>query len=89
MDKVFAIVEQVFFVSNGIDYAMAMNEDDVDLFSNYDKAIDFFEDRTEEISRFYNIDYQTIQNTDNRKVNLWTRPNGSRIFLKLIEMNIK
>lgn len=89
MNKVFAVVEQSFFISNGIDYAMPMDEDDVDLFSSYDNAIYYFEDRTEEISKFCGVKPEECTDHLGRKMMRWTKSNGSRVFLKIIQKEVQ
>ena len=50
MIEIYLVIEQSFFISNGIDYAMPVDtNDDINLFNNYVKALLFFEDRGEEV----------------------------------------
>lgn len=90
MNKVFAVVELRFFISDGIDYAMAFNPDsDMNMFTNKEKAEAFFENRSEELSMFYHTELEIVQNDNIAKVHLWKRSNGYRTFLKLIELPVE
>lgn len=89
MTEIYLVIEQSFFISNGIDYAMAVDvDDDIDVFDNYEKALSYFEDRSEEICRSKNLEMIDLSNTD-EKIALWKRPNGNRHFLKLITKTIR
>jgi len=89
MIKIYLVIEQSFFISNGIDYAMAVDaNDDIDVFDNYEKALSYFEDRSEEICRSKNLEMQDLSTSD-EKIAMWKRPNGNRHFLKLITKTIR
>lgn len=89
MNKVFAVVEIRFFISDGIDYAMAFNpEADMNLFDNKEKAEVFFENISEELCILYNTKFEIVQNDNMAKINVWKRPNGFRTFLKLVELPV-
>lgn len=89
MIEIYLVIEQSFFISNGIDYAMAVDaNDDIDVFDNYEKALSYFEDRSEEICRSKNLEMTDLSTTD-EKIAMWKRPNGNRHFLKLITKTIR
>ena len=84
MIEIYLVIEQSFFISNGIDYAMPVDtNDDINLFDNYAKALSYFEDRSEEICRNENLEMKDLSTSD-EKISMWKRPNGNRHFLKLI-----
>ena len=44
MIEIYLVIEQSFFISNGIDYAMPVDaNDDINLFDNYAKALSYYE----------------------------------------------
>jgi len=89
MIEIYLVIEQSFFISNGIDYAMAVDaNDDIEVFDNYEKALSYFEDRSEEICRSKNLEMHDLS-TSNEKIAMWKRPNGNRHFLKLITKTIR
>lgn len=89
MTEIYLVIEQSFFISNGIDYAMPVDvNDDIDTFDNYEKALSYFEDRSEEICRSKNLEMIDLSTTD-EKIAMWKRPNGNRHFLKLITKTIR
>ena len=89
MIEIYLVIEQSFFISNGIDYAMAVDaNDDIDVFDNYAKALSYFEDRSEEICRSKNLEMEDLSTSD-EKIAMWKRPNGNRHFLKLITKTIR
>lgn len=89
MIEIYLVIEQSFFISNGIDYAMAVDaNDDIDVFDNYEKALSYFEDRSEEICRSKNLEMQDLSTSD-EKIAMWKRQNGNRHFLKLITKTIR
>lgn len=84
MIEIYLIIEQSFFISNGIDYAMPVDaNDDINLFDDYAKALSYFEDRSEEICRNENLEMKDLSTSD-EKIAMWKRSNGNRRFLKLI-----
>ena len=88
MIEIYLVIEQSFFISNGIDYAMSVDtNDDINLFDNYAKALSYFEDRSEEICRNENLEMKDLSTSD-EKISMWKRPNGNRHFLKLITKTI-
>lgn len=88
MIEIYLVIEQSFFISNGIDYAMPVDaNDDINLFDNYAKALSYFEDRREEICRNENLEMKDLS-TSNEKIAMWKKPNGNRRFLKLITKTI-
>lgn len=88
MIEIYLVIEQSFFISNGIDYAMPVDtNDDINLFDNYAKALSYFEDRSEEICRNENLEMKDLS-TSNEKIVMWKKPNGNRRFLKLITKTI-
>lgn len=88
MIEIYLVIEQSFFISNGIDYAMPVDaNDDINLFDNYAKALSYFEDRSEEICRNENIEMKDLSTSD-EKIAMWKRSNGNRRFLKLITKTI-
>ena len=88
MIEIYLVIEQSFFISNGIDYAMPVDtNDDINLFDNYAKALSYFEDRSEEICRNENLEMKDLSMSD-EKISMWKRPNGNRHFLKLITKTI-
>ena len=88
MIEIYLVIEQSFFISNGIDYAMPVDtNDDINLFDNYAKALSYFEYRSEEICRNENLEMKDLSTSD-EKISMWKRPNGNRHFLKLITKTI-
>lgn len=88
MIEIYLVIEQSFFISNGIDYAMPVDaNDDINLFDNYAKALSYFEDRSEEICRNENLEMKDLSTSD-EKIAMWKRSNGNRRFLKLITKNM-
>lgn len=88
MIEIYLVIEQSFFISNGIDYAMAVDaNDDIDVFGNYEKALSYFEDRSEEICRNENLEMKDLS-TSNEKIAMWKKSNSNRRFLKLITKTI-
>lgn len=88
MIEIYLVIEQSFFISNGIDYAMPVDaNDDINLFDNYAKALSYFEDRSEEICRNENLEMKDLS-TSNEKIAMWKKSNGNRRFLKLITKTI-
>ena len=88
MIEIYLVIEQSFFISNGIDYAMSVDtNDDINLFDNYAKALSYFEYRSEEICRNENLEMKDLSTSD-EKISMWKRPNGNRHFLKLITKTI-
>lgn len=88
MIEIYLVIEQSFFISNGIDYAMPVDaNDDINLFDNYAKALSYFEDRSEEICRNENLEMKDLSTSD-EKIAMWKRSNGNRRFLKLITKTI-
>ena len=88
MIEIYLVIEQSFFISNGIDYAMPVDaNDDINIFDNYAKALSYFEDRSEEICRNENLEMKDLSTSD-EKIVMWKRSNGNRRFLKLIAKNI-
>ena len=88
MIEIYLVIEQSFFISNGVDYAMSVDtNDDINLFDNYAKALSYFEDRSEEICRNENLEMKDLSTSD-EKISMWKRPNGNRHFLKLITKTI-
>ena len=88
MIEIYLVIEQSFFISNGIDYAMSVDtNDDINLFDNYAKALSYFEYRSEEICRNENLEMKDLSTSD-EKISMWKRPNGNRRFLKLITKTI-
>ena len=84
MIEIYLVIEQSFFISDGIDYAMSVDaNDDINLFDNYAKALSYFEDRSEEICRNENLEMKDLSTSD-EKIAMWKKPNGNRRFLKLI-----
>lgn len=84
MIEIYLVIEQSFFISNGIDYAMPVDaNDDINLFDNYAKALSYFEDRSEEICRNENLEMKDLSTSD-EKIAMWKKSNGNRRFLKLI-----
>ena len=84
MIEIYLVIEQSFFISNGIDYAMSLDaNDDINLFDNYAKALSYFEDRSEEICRNENLEMKDLSTSD-EKIAMWKKSNGNRHFLKLI-----
>ena len=84
MIEIYLVIEQSFFISNGIDYAMPVDaNDDINLFDNYAKALSYFEDRSEEICRNENLEMKDLSTSD-EKIAMWKKSNGNRHFLKLI-----
>lgn len=84
MIEIYFVIEQSFFISNGIDYAMPVDaNDDINLFDNYAKALSYFEYRSEEICRNENLEMKDLSTSD-EKIAMWKRSNGNRRFLKLI-----
>lgn len=89
MTEIYLVIEQSFFISNGIDYAMAVDaNDDIDVFDNYENALSYFEDRSEEICRSKNLEMTDLSTVD-EKIAMWKKPNGNRHFLKLITKTIR
>ena len=88
MIEIYLVIEQSFFISNGIDYAMSVDtNDDINLFDNYAKALSYFEYRSEESCRNENLEMKDLSTSD-EKISMWKRPNGNRHFLKLITKTI-
>ena len=88
MIEIYLVIEQSFFISNGIDYAMPVDtNDDINLFDNYTKALSYFEDRSEEICRNENLEMKDLSTSD-EKIAMWKKSNGNRRFLKLITKTI-
>lgn len=88
MIEIYLVIEQSFFISNGIDYAMPVDaNDDINLFDNYAKALSYFEDRSEEICRNENLEMKDLSTSD-EKIAMWKKSNGNRHFLKLITKNM-
>ena len=88
MIEIYLVIEQSFFISNGIDYAMPVDaNDDINLFDNYAKALSYFEDRSEEICRNENLEMKDLSTSD-EKIAMWKKSNGNRRFLKLITKTI-
>ena len=88
MIEIYLVIEQSFFISNGIDYAMPVDaNDDINLFDNYAKALSYFEDRSEEICRNENLEMKDLSTSDD-KIAMWKKSNGNRRFLKLITKTI-
>ena len=88
MIEIYLVIEQSFFISNGIDYAMPVDANaDINLFDNYAKALSYFEDRSEEICRNENLEMKDLSTSD-EKIAMWKRSNGNRRFLKLITKTI-
>ena len=88
MIEIYLVIEQSFFISNGIDYSMPVDaNDDINLFDNYAKALSYFEDRSEEICRNENLEMKDLS-ISNEKIAMWKKPNGNRRFLKLITKTI-
>lgn len=84
MIEIYLVIEQSFFISNGIDYAMPVDaNDDINIFDNYAKALSYFEDRSEEICRNENLEMKDLSTSD-EKIAMWKKSNGNRRFLKLI-----
>lgn len=84
MIEIYLVIEQSFFISNGIDYAMPVDaNDDINLFDNYAKALSYFENRSEEICRNENLEMKDLSTSD-EKIAMWKKSNGNRRFLKLI-----
>ena len=88
MIEIYLVIQQSFFISNGIDYAMPVDaNDDINLFDNYAKALSYFEDRSEEICRNENLEMKDLSTSD-EKIAMWKKSNGNRRFLKLITKTI-
>lgn len=88
MIEIYLVIEQSFFISYGIDYAMPVDaNDDINLFDDYAKALSYFEDRSEEICRNENLEMKDLSTSD-EKIAMWKRSNGNRRFLKLITKTI-
>lgn len=88
MIEIYLVIEQSFFISNGIDYAMPVDaNDDINIFDNYAKALSYFEDRSEEICRNENLEMKDLSTSD-EKIAMWKKSNGNRRFLKLITKNM-
>ena len=88
MIEIYLVIEQSFFISNGIDYAMPVDaNDDINLFDNYAKDLSYFEDRSEEICRNENLEMKDLSTSD-EKIAMWKKSNGNRHFLKLITKNM-
>lgn len=88
MIEIYLVIEQSFFISNSIDYAMPVDaNDDINLFDNYAKALSYFEDRSEEICRNENLEMKDLSTSD-EKISMWKKSNGNRRFLKLITKTI-
>lgn len=88
MIEIYLVIEQSFFISNCIDYAMPVDaNDDINLFDNYAKALSYFEDRSEEICRNENLEMKDLSTSD-EKIAMWKKSNGNRHFLKLITKNM-
>ena len=88
MIEIYLVIEQSFFISNGIDYAMPVDaNDDINIFDNYAKALSYFEDRSEEICRNENLEMKDLSTSD-EKIAMWKKSNGNRRFLKLITKTI-
>ena len=88
MIEIYLVIEQSFFISNGIDYAMPVDaNDDINLFDNYAKALSYFEDRSEEICRNENLEMKDLSTSD-EKIAMWKKSNGNRRFLKLITKTV-
>ena len=88
MIEIYLVIEQSFFISNGIDYAMPVDaNDDINLFDNYAKALSYFEDRSAEICRNENLEMKDLSTSD-EKIAMWKKSNGNRRFLKLITKTI-
>ena len=88
MIEIYLVIEQSFFISNGIDYAMPVDaNDDINIFDNYAKALSYFEDRSEEICRNENLEMKDLSTSD-EKIAMWKKSNGNRRFLKLITKTV-
>ena len=91
MSKVFILIEKRFLVSGNTDYAMAVDNTDINVFADLGKA----DDEREELMNFH-LNHNAIikhrklptafSNSDYVELGL---PNGVRIILEIIEKEVR